>query len=52
MAEVAKLPLDTMNKVLNTLSSLPYGQVAEIINEVRQNVQIVTEDDEEEKVAE
>lgn len=46
MAEVAKLPLDTMNKVLNVLGGMPYGQVAELIQEVRQNTQIVVEDDE------
>ncbi len=46
MAEVAKLPLDTMNKVLNLLGSMPYGQVAEIIQEVRASAQIVNEGDE------
>ena len=45
MAEVAKLPLDTMNKVLNVLGGMPYGQVAELIQEVRQNTQIVVEDE-------
>jgi hypothetical protein len=45
MAEVAKLPLETMNKVLNLLGTLPYGQVAEIIQEVRQNAQVTNEGD-------
>jgi hypothetical protein len=40
MAQVAKLPLETMNKVLGVLGSLPYGQVAELIQEVRQATQV------------
>ena len=52
MAEVAKLPLDTMNKVLNVLGGMPYGQVAELIQEVRQNTQIVVEDDKQEETKE
>lgn len=37
MAEVAKLPLDTMNEVLNVLGSLPYRQVADVIEKVRRD---------------
>lgn len=43
MAQVAKLPLETMNKVLGVLGNLPYGQVAELIQEVRQSTQVVEE---------
>jgi len=43
MAQVAKLPLETMNKVLGVLGNLPYGQVAELIQEVRQATQVVEE---------
>jgi len=46
MAEVAKLPLETMNKVLNLLGGMPYGQVAELIQEIRANAQILNEGDE------
>lgn len=46
MAEVAKVPLETMNKILNVLGGMPYGQVAELIQEVRSNTQVVTEEDE------
>ncbi len=45
MAQVAKLPLETMNKVLGVLGNLPYGQVAELIQEVRQATQVVEEPD-------
>lgn len=45
MATVAKLPLDTMNKVLNVLGNMPYAQVAELIAEVRQSTQVVEEPD-------
>lgn len=52
MAEVAKLPLDTMNEVLNVLGSLPYRQVADVIEKVRrdtviENVPDSVEDNEE-----
>jgi hypothetical protein len=48
MAQVAKLPLDTMNKILSTLGNLPYGQVADLIQEVRQETQVVEEPETEE----
>ena len=46
MAQVVKLPIDTMNKVLQTLGNLPYGQVAELIAEVRAETQVIEEPDE------
>ena len=46
MAEVAKVPIDIMNKILNVLGGMPYSQVAELIQEVRQNTQVVVEEDE------
>jgi len=49
MAQVAKLPLETMNKVLGVLGNLPYGQVAELIQEVRQATQVVEEPDAEDE---
>jgi len=42
MASV-RIPLDTMNKVLGLLGSLPYTQVAELITEVKE-VSVVGED--------
>lgn len=42
MAEVAKLPLETMNEVLNVLGGLPYAQVAEIIAKVRRDTTVET----------
>ena len=45
MAQVAKLPLDTMNKVLNVLGNMPYAQVADLIQEVRQQTEVVEETD-------
>lgn len=45
MAQVAKLPIETMNKVLGVLGNMPYGQVAELIAEVRQSTQVLEEDD-------
>lgn len=45
MAQVAKLPLDTMNKVLSVLGNMPYGQVADLIQEVRQETEVVEEPD-------
>lgn len=50
MAQVAKLPLDTMNKVLNVLGNMPYGQVADLIQEVRQNTQVIDEPEAEAEV--
>ena len=40
MTQIAKLPLETMNKVLGVLGNMPYGQVAELIAEVRSSVKI------------
>jgi hypothetical protein len=40
MTQLAKLPLETMNKVLGVLGNMPYGQVAELIAEVRSGVEI------------
>ena len=45
MAQVAKLPLETMNKVLGVLGNMPYGQVADLIQEVRQSTEVVEEPD-------
>jgi len=42
MAEVAKLPLETMNEVLNVLGGLPYAQVADIIAKVRRDTTVET----------
>ena len=36
-AEMLTIPVETLNKVLNVLASLPYTQVAEVIAEVQQN---------------
>jgi len=33
---VVRLPLETMNKVLGLLGTLPYTQVAELIGEVKE----------------
>lgn len=51
MAQVAKVPLDTMNKVLNVLGSMPYSQVVDLITEVRSTttVEEVAEPEEKEK---
>ena len=46
MAQVAKIPLDTMNKVLNVLGNMPYAQVADLIMEVRQTTIVDEEPDE------
>ncbi len=35
--EMITIPVETLNKVLNVLASLPYTQVAEVIAEVQQN---------------
>lgn len=45
MSQFAKLPLDTMNKVLNVLGNMPYAQVAELIQEVRSSTQVTEEPD-------
>jgi len=50
MAQVAKLPLDTMNKVLNVLGNMPYAQVADLIQEVRQQTDVVEESEPEQVV--
>lgn len=34
---IVKLPLETMNKVLGLLGTLPYTQVAELIGEIKEN---------------
>jgi hypothetical protein len=36
-----KLPVETVNKVLNFLASMPYSQVSELINEVQRNAEII-----------
>tara|TARA_R100001509_G_scaffold160194_1_gene127651 strand:+ start:424 stop:582 length:159 start_codon:yes stop_codon:yes gene_type:complete len=38
--ETAKLPLETMNKVMQLLGTLPFSQVAELITEIRANVTV------------
>lgn len=43
--ETAKLPLETMNKVMQLLGTLPYSQVAELITEVRASVTVETTED-------
>jgi len=47
MTQTAKLPLDTMNKVLGVLGNMPYSQVAELIAEVRSVVEIEQPDESE-----
>lgn len=37
------LPLETMQQILNTLGSMPYNSVAELISVVRQNLRSVEE---------
>ena len=36
--QMATMPLETLNKVLNALAAMPYAQVAELMQEVQQNV--------------
>jgi hypothetical protein len=47
----AKVPVETVNKVLNFLASLPYSQVAELITEIQQKSEIIEPTVEEETTA-
>jgi len=47
----AKLPVETVNKVLNFLASRPYTEVAELIAEVQQKSEILEPPVEEETTA-
>lgn len=40
-AQLVTLPAVTMNKVLNLLGSMPFNQVVELIQEIRENVKVV-----------
>ena len=38
------LPLETLNKVLQFVAAQPYSQVAELVQELQQNAQVVEGD--------
>ena len=48
--QFAKLPLETLNKILQVLASMPYSQVHELISEVQSKVEIDDGSEEESKV--
>lgn len=48
--QLATLPLETLNKALQFIASQPYGQVAELITEIQQNV-TVTESEAQEEIS-
>ena len=39
--KVVLVEVETMNKVLALLGSMPYNQVAELVNEIQQNTSVV-----------
>ena len=41
----AILSLETINKVMQVLGTLPYQDVAEVIDMIRKDVQVVEDDD-------
>ena len=43
--EKAILSLETLNKVMQVLGSLPYQDVAEVIDMIRKDVQVVGENE-------
>ena len=48
--QTVTLPLETLNKVLQALASMPYSQVHELIAEVQSKVEIDDRSEEESKV--
>ena len=45
------LPLDTMNKVMHLIGSLPYQQVSELVDELKENVRVISPTPEQDAVA-
>ena len=44
---VVQVPVESMNRVLALLGSMPYNQVAEIVEDLRANSQLVSVGEEE-----
>lgn len=50
--QLVTLPIETLNKALQFISSQPYAQVAELINEIQSNAQVTESEAEAEVSAE